>query len=145
MSTNITSKLPILNTIAIWVLAITIIAWLCFKDDNKLNKETITNLTVAVEKFSVASENMSNAAKAQRDWAIALQESVDTRSKQRNHEYENLYGKYGYDGQSSGTSLADLYNVRVHESTEGNDGRDVRRDENGASKTPIVSGSTSKP
>lgn len=139
-------KLSILNTIAVWVLVVVIVIWLCFKgDDNKLNNETIKNLTTAVERFSIASENMSNAAKSQREWAMALQESINSKDTMRNGAYGNLFDKYGYDSKVTGSSLSDLYNDRLQQSTKGNSSTDLRGDEDGAGKTGTLQNPVSKP
>lgn len=145
MSESTASKLPIFNTIALWVLVLSVVAWLCFKPESKLDKDTINSLTVAVEKFSVASENMAGAAKAQREWANNLQNAYSERGQQREAEYDDLYKKYDYNQQDGNVNLADLYNVRMQQPAQGVSGRDVHRDENGASKTPALPSATDKP
>lgn len=133
-----------LQTIAMWLLLLLIAGWLFFKPDNTLNKDTIEKLSVAVDRISTASENMGKVAQEQREWAANLQKSTFENQQQRNKDYEDLYGKYGYD-QNSNLTIDDIYNRRMQQSAQDNGGRELRRDENGVGKTGPVQNPASQP
>ncbi|AEV89577.1 lambda Rz1-like protein [Pseudomonas phage OBP] len=133
-----------LQTIAMWLLLLLLAGWLFFKPDNTLNKDTVEKLSVAVDRISAASENIGKVAADQREWAANLQNATQQNQQKREADYEDLYGKYGYD-KNSNLTIADIYARRVQQPTEDNGGRDVRRDENRASKTGPVPNPASQP
>lgn len=138
METSIGSKLKVLNTIALWLLVLGVVGWLCFKQDPKLNKETVDKLTVAIEKFSVASENINRMATQQREWADDLQKQIALGERNRNRDYEDLYSKYGYGEESGSATLSDIYSRQLQQTAQSNRSGQLRGDENGASKAKPV-------
>lgn len=132
-----------LQTIALWVLILLVAGWLFFKPDNTLNKDTVEKLSIAVDRISTASENMGKVAAEQREWSANLQKEMLTRQQKRDSDYEDLYGKYGYE-ENPNLTLADIYARRVQQPAQDNGGRDVRRDENGTSKVGTGQNSASK-
>lgn len=139
MESSSNSKLRIFNTIALWVLVLGVVGWLCFKQDPKLNKETVDKLTTAIDKFSVASENLNRLAMAQREWADGLQKQIALSERLRNEDYKDLYGKYGYENnEGSDLTLNDLYTRQLQQTAKSNGSGQLRGNENGASKTNSV-------
>lgn len=137
-------KLAALSTIAQWLLVLFLGCWFIFKPDNSLNKDVVERLTVAVDKMSIASENIVRTSIAQREWSETLQKSIALNNQKRDSDYGDLYEKYGYDSKNGGLSLNDLYSsgVRV---TEGVSGGELRGDEDGASKAGPVQETNSVP
>lgn len=144
MTDSLKNKLFLVNSIIGWVALFGLVLWLVFKPADTLNKETVDKLTVAVDNFSKASENMKDVANAQRGWSNALNKAVLLSEQNRNKGYGDLYAKYG-DDEASDTSLNDLYARQLHVTAESDGGRDVRRDEDGASKTGTPEKPVSKP
>lgn len=139
---NLGSKLNALNTIALWILVLIVGGWLIFKPDNTLNKDTVTRLADVVDKLGVASENMNKLANSQRDWYANIQQAAATGAVQRNNDYNDLYGKYGYENdEGTSLSLNDLYDHRLRTQTEHLGSGHVRGGENTDSKN----GSVQKP
>lgn len=134
MNEKIKNILVASQAIAIWVVAFAVIFWLCFRPSDNLNKETLTKLTDAVDKFSVATGAMSELAKSQQEFTNRLSTAVLVSQQQRDKGYGDLYKKYGVDGEMGDLTLDDLYGVSVQQPAEGDSGRDVHRDENGTSK-----------
>lgn len=141
-----TSKLPVFNTIALWILVLIIGGWLIFKPDNTLNADTVKRLTVVVDKLSVASENMNKVANEQRNWYISLQQSALDSSRQRDGDYKDLYGKYGYDeSKNNPVSLDDIYSRKLRQQADDNGSGNIRPVENRDSKTGDVQKHDSEP
>jgi len=138
METPQMSKLKLINTVALWVLVLAVVGWLVFKPDPKLNQQTIDKLVVAIDKFSVASENINRQAMAQREWAEELQKQLALQNYDRDRNYNDLYGKYGYADESTTINLNDLYARQLQQAAKGNGSGQLRGDENGVSKTKSV-------
>lgn len=137
MNDSTKSKLFALQTVALWILVLTVCGWLIFKPDNNVSRDTIDKLTVAVDRISAASEKMTQTANAQREWAENLQKSVAFNADKRDHDYENLYEKYGYNGKTDAGTLSDLYNLKLQRSENIGSG-DLRGDEDRTGKAGVV-------
>lgn len=135
-------KLSALNTIALWLLAIAVIGWLCFKPDNNIGKETIEKLTVAVDKISQASENMNKVAIAQREWTTALQKQTLIDDDERESHYKDIYKNYDYGNEDTSINLNQLYANQLHESTEDNGSTNLRGIKDGTGKIRAIQKST---
>lgn len=135
MSEKIKNILVASQAIAIWVLAFAIVSWLVLKPSDNLDKETINKLTNAVDTFSAATESMNNLAKAQQEFTLKLSNSVLLSQQKRDQDYVDLYKKYGVGNEMGPNDLDSLYGYGLQQPTESIGGRDVRGDENGASKT----------
>ncbi len=146
MSEKVRNILMASQAIAIWIVAFAVVVWICFKPNDNLNRETINKLTDAVDKFSVATESMTNLAKAQQEFTNKLNSSVILSQQQRNKGYDDVYKKYGIGDEMGYTSLDDLYGTNgVQFPTEGDGGRDVRRNEDGAGKAGTGEKPSSQP
>lgn len=139
-------KLKALNTIGIWIIVLVVVGYLFFKPSNALNKETMNQLTTVVNNLSVASENMTKLANAQRDWFNDLKARAENGELERNNNYGTVYEKYGYGtNQDAGLSLDDFYNSRVQPQSNDLGSGHVRPVENGNSKAGSVQKSDSQP
>lgn len=145
MNEKIKNILVASQAIAIWVVAFAVVIWLVTKPSDSLNKETLTKLTNAVDTFSEATKSMSDLAKSQQEFTNKLSNSVILSQQQREQGYGDLYKKYGIDSEMGPNDLDSLYGYSVQQSTESNGGRDVRGDEDGASKTGAHKDPNSKP
>lgn len=134
MNEKIRNILTASQAIAIWIVAFAVVAWLVTKPSDTINKETLNKLTNAVETFSTATESMNNLAKAQQEFTNRLSATVMLSQQQRDSGYGELYKKYGINDEMGTTNLDTLYGYSVQQPTEGDGGRDVRGDEDGASK-----------
>lgn len=134
MSERIKNILVASQAIAIWVVAFAIVSWLVLKPSDNLDKETINKLTNAVDTFSAATESMNNLAKAQQEFTMKLSNSVLISQQKRDQGYGDLYKKYGIDDEMESSNLDSLYGYSVQQPAESVSGRDVRGDEDGASK-----------
>lgn len=144
MSEQWKARISGLQAIAMWLLLLVVVGWLFFKPESTLNKDTIDKLSTSVDRISVAAENMGKMAADQREWAANLQQDLSERKRKRDNDYDDLYGKYGYD-ETANLTLNDIYAKRVQQSAEGVGRSDVHRNENGASKAQPGSSTTSKP
>ncbi|QYN79956.1 putative membrane channel [Kosakonia phage Kc263] len=138
MEQSTKDKLSAINTIAILVMLAIVVGWLIFKPDNGLSKSTVDKLTVAIDKVGVAAENMNKVAIAQQAWSSNLQKNMILNDQNRNDNYENLYGKYGYVNQDTSVSLNDIYSRRLHSEADNNGSGKLRPDQNGVDKAKPV-------
>lgn len=138
MEQSTKDKLSAINTIAILVMLAIVVGWLIFKPDNGLSKSTVDKLTVAIDKVGVAAENMNKVAIAQQAWSTDLQKNMILNDQNRNDNYENLYGKYGYVNQDTSVSLNDIYSRRLHSKADNNGSGKLRTDKDGVNKAKSV-------
>lgn len=139
-------KTKLLNTIGIWVMVFCLTFFLFFREDpNKLNQETVDKLVVAVDKFAKATDNITQAAVKQREWAINLEQQLILNNRLLERGYKGIYEKYGYDHTAIDSPLDDLYARQLLIAADSNSGGELRGDEVRVDKTPTVQGSTNSP
>ncbi|QDB70297.1 hypothetical protein CF8_0129 [Aeromonas phage CF8] len=132
-------KTKLLTAIGIWILIVFTAYAMFFKEDpNKLNQETVEKLVVAVDKFSLASEKLTQAAEQQREWAQNLEMQIAKQNLLIEQGYQGIYDKYEYDQTDASASLDDIYAKQLLQSTKGDGGGQLRGDENRTSKTGTV-------
>ncbi|WNV45812.1 Rz1-like protein [Aeromonas phage AerS_266] len=132
-------KTKLLTTLGVWILIIFASYAMFFKDDpNKLNQETVEKLVIAVDKFSEASVNLTKAANEQREWVQNLEQQIAKQNVLLEQGYRGIYEQFNYDKTDSTASLDDIYAKQLFQSTQSDGGRDLRRNENGASKASAV-------
>lgn len=144
MNDSFKAKLSAANTIALWLLLLVVGGWLIFKPDANLSKDTVEKLATAVDKISVASENMTATANAQREWTDSLQKSAEINARKRESDYDDLYNKYGYDTKAGPHSLSEFYGDGVQQ-PEDNGRSELRGNQNPAPKAGNVQKPVSKP
>lgn len=144
MEQSTKDKLAAVNAIAVLVMLAIVVGWLIFKPDNGLSKSSVEQLTVAVDKISVAAENMNKVAIEQQAWSNDLQKFMMLNGQKRESDYENLYGKYGYVNQDTSVSLNDIYTRRLHTETNNNGSSKLRDDKDGTSQAGHVQEPASK-
>lgn len=139
-------KLKALNTIGIWIIVLVAVGYLFLKPSNTISKDTVTQLTTVVDKLSIASDNMTKLANAQREWFDDLKNRATTGELDRNRNYGNMYEKYGYDDNpDANLSLDSFYGSRVQQQTNDLGRGHVRQVENGDSKAGSVQKPDSQP
>lgn len=132
-------KSKLLTTIGIWILIVFTAYAMFFKEDpNKLNQETVEKLVVAVDKFSLASEKLTQAAEQQREWAQNLEVQIAKQNLLIEQGYQGIYDKYEYDQTDASATLDDIYAKQLLQSAKGDGSGQLRGDENGAGKTGAV-------
>lgn len=140
MEESTKTKITAITSIVMMVFMAILVCWLIFKPDNGLSKDTVEKLAVAVDKVSVAADNMNKVAIAQREWSNNLQRTMILGNQQRETDYENLYDKYGYGDKGTNTSLNDIYNRRLQQQTENNRSGHLRTGQDGTGEAPTVQG-----
>ena len=139
-------KNKLLNTLCIWIMVFCLTFFLFFREDpNKLNQETVDKLVVAVDKFAKATDNITQAAIKQREWASNLEQQLILNNRLLERGYKGIYEKYGYDNTAIDSPLDDLYARQLLIATESNSSGELRGDEVRVDKTPTVQGSTNSP
>ena len=139
-------KTKLLNTLGIWIMVFCLTFFLFFREDpNKLNQETVDKLVVAVDKFAKATDNITQAAIKQREWASNLEQQLILNNRLLERGYKGIYEKYGYDNTVIDSPLDDLYARQLLIATESNGSGELRGDEVRVDKTPTVQGSTNSP
>lgn len=138
MEQSTKDKLAAVNAIAVLVMLAIVVGWLIFKPDNGLSKSSVEQLTMAVDKISVAADNMNKVAIEQQAWSNDLQKFMMLNGQKRDSDYENLYGKYGYVNQDTSVSLNDIYTRRLHSETNNNGSSKLRDDKDGTGQTGHV-------
>lgn len=138
MEQSTKDKLAAVNAIAVLVMLAIVVGWLIFKPDNGLSKSSVEQLTMAVDKISVAADNMNKVAIEQQAWSNDLQKFMMLNGQKRDSDYENLYGKYGYVNQDTSVSLNDIYTRRLHTETNNNGSSKLRDDKDGAGQAGHV-------
>ena len=137
-------KTKLLNTLGIWIMVFCLTFFLFFREDpNKLNQETVDKLVVAVDKFAKATDNITQAAIKQREWASNLEQQLILNNRLLERGYKGIYEKYGYDNTVIDSPLDDLYARQLLIATESNGSGELRGDEVRVDKTPTVQGSAS--
>lgn len=132
-------KLKILNTLGIWVLVIIMgVAYFLRDDPNKLNSTTVNQLVSAVDNFAKVSDEIAKAALAQREWAAGLERQLVVNNQLLKRGYKDIYETYGYSETDANSPLDDLYNDQLQLAAKRDSSGDVRRDEDGAGKTPAL-------
>lgn len=139
------SRFKEINTIGIWLIVLILGGWLLFKPDNNLTKDTVEKLTSAVDKIAVASNNLNEVAKSQREWFAEMQRDTELSKSKREGDYNAVYNNYGYDSANNNLSLNDIYDRRLHEQAEGVRRSDVRGLEDTTGKTGSVQEYSVKP
>ena len=137
-------KTKLLNTLGIWIMVFCLTFFLFFREDpNKLNQETVDKLVVAVDKFAKATDNITQAAIKQREWASNLEQQLILNNRLLERGYKGIYEKYGYDNTVIDSPLDDLYARQLLIATENDSSGKLRGDEVGASKASALQGSAS--
>lgn len=132
-------KFKILNTLGIWLLVIIMGIAYFFRDDpNKLNTTTVNQLVSAVDNFAKVSDEIAKAAVAQREWAAGLERQLVVNNQLLKRGYKDIYETYGYNETDANSPLDDLYDHQLQLAAKNNSGRNVRGDEDGAGKAPVV-------
>ena len=139
-------KTKLLNTLGIWIMVFCLTFFLFFREDpNKLNQETVDKLVVAVDKFAKATDNITQAAIKQREWASNLEQQLILNNRLLERGYKGIYEKYGYDNTAIDSPLDDLYARQLLIAADSNGSGELRGDEVRVDKTPTVQGSTNSP
>lgn len=132
-------KTKLLNTIVTWAMFGLLIYFFVFKeDDTKLNTETMKELVTAVQSFSETSKQLTKTAAEQREWAASIERQLAVNNQLLKRGYKDIYESYGYSEADSNSPLDDLYAQQLQQQPANVPSRDVRRNENGASKTPAL-------
>lgn len=141
-----TDKTKLLNTIGLWLLILMAGYWVFLREDpNELNKQTVDKLVVAVDKFSEASNNLTEVALKQREWSSQLEQQIAKQNELLERSYSEMYKRYQYNETDSTSSLDDLYARQLFVKTERDGSGDLRGNENGVGKTSTVQKPTTRP
>lgn len=131
-------RIAALNAIGIWVMILVFGSWVLFKGENSLTNDTLAKLTASVDKFSEASENMNKLAIGQREAMNALFKLADNAAREREHNYGELYEKYGIDSKGNNINIDELYDIQLQLQPDSERSRYLHRDENTAAKNGAV-------
>lgn len=132
-------KTKLLNTFVTWAMFGLLLYFLVFKeDDSKLNNATMKELVTAVQDFNSTSKQIAKTAAEQREWAASIERQLAVNNQLLKRGYKDIYETYGYTESDSNSPLDDLYASQLQQPTVNEPGGDLRRNEDGVSKTPTL-------
>lgn len=136
-----TDKVKLINTLGLWILIALIGYWVILRDDpNELNKQTVEQLIVAVDRFSEASTTLTEVASNQREWSRRLEDQIAKQNAILEQDYYELYKRYQYTDQDAISGIDDLYTQQLHEPTNSVSRGKLRGNEDGVGPFTVIQG-----